>query len=220
MSIKSQFLTLSMKEQISLTILFLTIFSLIVIISIIGTLTYQILKDDYKQKKLYFFIKYKEYMENSFYFQNFYLLQYEEIIKRVQKEIWVFHQIMHKYKLSNFKQFNNNNNNTKIIDFLKLNATNNTENDINDNLYYLCFTPDNRVVYDKDTNLSVLDFFNCDFINSNIFSVYEAFSSLIITHNIEAAFRLPGYDIPIINPPIFVFINRYFNYIALILLKY
>ena len=102
MTVKSQFLTLSMREQISLTILFLTIFSLLVILSIIGSLTYQILIQDYNQKKLYFFSKYKEYIENSLYFQNFYLLQYEEIIKRIQKEIWEFHQIEDIYDNKNF----------------------------------------------------------------------------------------------------------------------
>ena len=59
MSIKSSFLTLSMREQIYLAIIFLTIFSISVILCIIGSLSYEILKADYNQKKLYFYDKYK-----------------------------------------------------------------------------------------------------------------------------------------------------------------
>ena len=53
MSIKSRFLTLSMKEQICLAIIFLTLFCISVILCIFGSLSYEILKADYNQKKLF-----------------------------------------------------------------------------------------------------------------------------------------------------------------------
>ena len=92
MNLKSVFLTLSMREQICLAIIFLNLFSLIVILCVSCSFSYEILKEVYNQKKRYFFDKYKEYIELSFYFQNFCLLQYEEIIKRMQYQGYKFHR--------------------------------------------------------------------------------------------------------------------------------
>ena len=75
MSLQTSFLTLSIKEQICILIIFLTLFSIIVILCLCCSFSYEILKEDYKQKKLYFFDKYKDYIESCFYFQNFFLLQ-------------------------------------------------------------------------------------------------------------------------------------------------
>ena len=99
MSLQTSFLTLSIKEQIYILIIFLTLFSIIVILCLCCSFSYEILKEDYKQKKLYFFDKYKDYIESCFYFQNFYLSQYEEVIKRLQKQIWKFHQTSKIYQL-------------------------------------------------------------------------------------------------------------------------
>ena len=211
MTVKSQFLTLSMREQISLTILFLTIFSLLVILSIIGSLTYQILTQDYNQKKLYFFSKYKEYIENSLYFQNFYLLQYEEIIKRIQKEIWEFHQIEDIYDNKNFPK----NLAKEIKNILDYDPNKNKENDVNNNLFFLCYYPEELIKMNIDINeRPIEDIYNL--INRTIYFyfgfIYESFSSLIITHNIDTAFHVPGYEMPIINPPLFVNIDEYYMY--------
>jgi len=84
MSFKSKFLTLPIKNQICIAIITLNIFCILAILSIFGSLSYQILKEDFKQKRLYFYVKYQEYIESCFYFQSFCLLQYEEIIKRIQ----------------------------------------------------------------------------------------------------------------------------------------
>ena len=73
MNLKSCFLTLSMKEQLCITIISLTIFCIIVIISICGSLAYEFLKEDYRQKKLYFFEKYQDYIETCFFFSKFLL---------------------------------------------------------------------------------------------------------------------------------------------------
>ena len=59
MSLKSSFLTLSMKEQICLTIIVLNLFCLLVILSICGSLSYEFLKEDYYQKKYIFLINIK-----------------------------------------------------------------------------------------------------------------------------------------------------------------
>ena len=92
MSLKTKFLTLSIKEQICLTIFCLTIFSLFVIITIINLFCFEILKENYKEKKHYFYSKYKEYIESAFYFQNYCLLQYEEILRRMAHQIYKFHR--------------------------------------------------------------------------------------------------------------------------------
>lgn len=108
MTIQSHFLTLSMKEQIFITIIVLTCFSILVILCLTCSFSYEILKEDYKQKKLYFFDKYREYIESCFYVQNFKSLQYEEIIKRMQTQIWLFHQSTQIYNFgSNFNQYDN-----------------------------------------------------------------------------------------------------------------
>ena len=54
MSVPSQFLTLSIKDQLWITILILTIFSLIVILCLPGSFSYEILMEDYKRKKKIF----------------------------------------------------------------------------------------------------------------------------------------------------------------------
>ena len=54
MSVPSNFLTLSIREQLCLTILILTIFSLLVILCLPGSFSYEILMEDYKRKKKIF----------------------------------------------------------------------------------------------------------------------------------------------------------------------
>ena len=100
MSLSSRFLNLSIKEQILITIIGLTFFCILSILIICCSLIYEILKKDYEQKKIYFYKRYKEYIESSFYFQNFYLMQYEEIIHRMQKQSWRIQQSVSIYRSS------------------------------------------------------------------------------------------------------------------------
>ena len=86
MSIHSRFLTLSIKEQVCLTIFLLTVFSVLVILCLPCSFSYEILREDYKKKKRFFYNEYKEYIEACFYYQGYNLLKYEEIIKRMLKE--------------------------------------------------------------------------------------------------------------------------------------
>ena len=86
MSLHSRFLTFSIKEQVCYTLFLLTIFSLLVILILPCSFTYEILKEDYKSKKKYFYNEYKEYLEAVYLYQGYNLLKYEEIIKRMLKE--------------------------------------------------------------------------------------------------------------------------------------
>ena len=140
MNFKSQFLTLPMREQIWLAIIILTMISVLIIISLTCSFCYEILKVDYNKKKLYFYDKYKEYIEATFYFQNFCLLQYEEIIKRMQKQIFQFQNNLLKFQIpSNFNPYNAE---EVVISFNPQNGNNNEqENDTDNNsLFYLCYS--------------------------------------------------------------------------------
>ena len=92
MSLSTRFLNLSMKEQICITIILLTLFCILVILIVCGSLMYEILNKDYEQKKIFIYDKYKKYLESVFYFQSFYIMEYEEIIHRMQKEFWRIRQ--------------------------------------------------------------------------------------------------------------------------------
>ena len=58
MSITSGFLTLSIKSQLWITILILTVFSFLVILALPGSFSYEILMEDYKRKKKFFYNEY------------------------------------------------------------------------------------------------------------------------------------------------------------------
>ena len=200
MTIQSQFLTLSMKEQIFITIIALTCFSIFVMLCLTCSFGYEILKEDYKQKKLYFFDKYREYIESCFYVQNFKSLQYEEIIKRMQTQIWIFHQSTQIY---NF-EFNFNQNDNQIIEYFMFsgygfaNITSKKTSQNNDVLFFACYYNNGFQTIDQ----------MCNQIYNNIKSYYLPLSSMIMTHDIYDSFRLPGYDEPIFNSPIISSINR------------
>ena len=147
-------------------------------------------------------------------------MQYKEIIKRIQKEIWVFHQIKISIKI-NFPQ---NLADETIKNILYYETTNNKENDVDDNLYYHCYYPENQ----DDTikiNIDIIEITITvyDFVCSPIYVyfgfTYESFSSLIITHNIDTTFHVPGYEMPIINPPLFINIDDIL-FLVLMPLKY
>ena len=192
MCYKSKFLTLPIKIQICIAIVALNLFCLLVILSICGSLSYEILKEDIKQKKLYFYEEYKKYIESCFYFHNFCLLQYEEIIKRIQNQmrenLQVFLTYVYQYNIDL-----NLNNQLKIIEFDPRVDLEQESND-NDYLYYQCF-------YDED---------DCYFMQLRILDQYSALSSLIPSHNINKKFNIPMFDnIAIIENPIFYEVYSY-----------
>jgi len=189
MSLKSKILTLPIKNQICIAIIVLNLFCILVILSIFGSLAYEILKEDFKQKRLYFYIKYQEYIESCFYFQNFCLLQYEELIKRIQLQMREILQVASIYDY----EYNINMdimNKFKIIEFNQDYPIDDLEQNNNDNdyLYYRCFAND------------VL----CVLTEYNIMNQYNALSSLVSSHNINKKFNIPMLDnISITGDPIF-----------------
>ena len=199
MNLKAKFLTLSMKEQICITIIALDYFCFLVLLSICGSLANEILREDYNQKKLYFYDKYKKYVESCFYFQNFCILQYEEILKRTQKQIWDHLQVSSKYNFnSNFKNFANNKlSKVGVSSYYPINDTllNSTNND--ELLFYTCF----------DSSESSIG--QCSTMVYLISNLYSSLSSLTASHDIDNSFRIPYYNIPIFDTPIIYNINRY-----------
>jgi len=192
MCFKSKFLILPIKIQMCIVIVALNLFCLLVILSIYGSLAYEILKEDIKQKKLYFYEKYKEYIESCFYFQNFCLLQYEEIIKRIQNQmrenlqILLTYQYLHNIDLDPYNQL-------KIIEFEPRDDLE-QESDDNDYLYFHCFYSE----------------YICDYMQFRILDQYSTLSSLVSSHNINKKFNIPMFDnIAIIENPIFYEIYSY-----------
>jgi hypothetical protein len=202
MSLQTSFLTLSIKEQICILIIFLTLFSIIVILCLCCSFSYEILKEDYNQKKLYFYDTYKKYIESCFYFQNFCLLQYEEVIKRMQKQIWKFHQSSNIYQL----QTNFYNNDFDIVEifmmFLHENITKKLTSDNKIVLFFSCFYNYNGIVINQ----------MCNYIRMNLVQQYPGMSSMPITHDIEEGIRIPGYNTPIMTSPLMVNVNSSFIY--------
>ena len=192
MSLATRFLNLSMKEQICLAIILLTLFCIGVILIVCCSLMYEILNKDYQQKKEYFYKRYKEYIESAFYFQNFYLMQYEEIIHRIQKQLWKMEQATTLYLTYNPTQ-----DFSKYIINLK-DTHNYTELDEK---------------YEKETPYFYYLSYNSnqsmnDYVFKYAIKNYQIFSNSIITHDIYEYFRIPGYNEPIIDgSPYFINID-------------
>ena len=202
MSLKSSFLTLSMKEQICLTIIVLNLFCLLVILSICGSLSYEFLKEDYYQKKIYFFNKYKEYIDSCFYFQNFCLFQYEEIIKRVQKQSFEFYKIFEFYPITNLNNYTN-----KVIfydDSSHKNIIDNQNIFTNDpELYFLCFWENNNLYY--GTPLLTSEF--CPGMQIFLVNNYQPMANSMFFHDIKNFYSHPWYNVSLLNSPIIINVN-------------
>ena len=191
MKIKSNFLSLSIREQICIVIIALTFFSILVILCLACSFCYEILKEDYKQKKIYFYDRYKDLIETSFYFQNFFLLQYEEIIKRMQMQLFKYH---HNSTLaySEFRTSYPYNSPKSILQVYEFNSTehkNISEN--SDSLFVLFYGS-------KEEELDLI------IIYVGFLFYYHSISSMIFSHDIDKSFRIPGYDIPILKSPLVI----------------
>ena len=190
MSLSSWFLNLSMKEQICLAIISLTLFCILVILIVCCSLMYEILIKDYEQKKLYFYNRYKDYIESTFYFQNFYMMQYEETIHHIQKQTWRLQQASYIYgyllPLKNIIEYAPYIKNiTSESDFTQLDLNNKIESPY---FYIISF-------HSSDYERNYVDFFSL--------ANYQTFSSSIITHDIDQFFRIPGYNVPVIDKPLY-----------------
>lgn len=203
MSLKSNFLTISIKEQICITIIFLNFFCILVVIFICCSFTYEIIKEDYKGKKNYFYDKYKDYIESCFYFKNFCLLKYEEIIRRMQKQSWNYHRTIQYY---NIKQFSDSS--EAVIDYsdsLHQNIENENSDKENAKLFVLCYweTGDSSDQFYYYTHNQL-----CGALLQITAQNYLPLSNSIFSNNIYDKFRIPDYKIPIMNSPLFTNVNR------------
>ena len=193
MSLKSKFLSLSMKKQILIVIILLTLYSVLVILCLTCSFCHEILKEDYKQKKIYFYDRYKEFIETCFYFHNYCLLQYEEILKRMQNQIFKFHQ---KSTFFNYtSNFNNETSKNKVKLFNPNDFINNPSNNIyknEENLFYYCYHINGEF---------------CVHFGNFAKAIYDSLSSTICSHEINKIFNIPGYDIAIMSDPLLININ-------------
>ena len=197
MPLASSFLNLSMKEQICITIIALTLFCIGVILMVCCSLIYEILNKDYKQKKLYFYNRYKEYIESSFYFQSFYLMQYEEIIHRMKKQIWRTQQSITIYPknapllpLESYSEYVKNMGNTTDYNFTDLDLKNQKDYPY---FYIISFS-------ESESKQVFLIGFSLNY--------YQLFSNSISTHDIYDNLSIPGYGVPIIEEnPLFFNLN-------------
>ena len=193
MSIKSRYLSLSMKEQICIGLLFLHIFCLVAILAICCSFAYQILMLNYKQKKLYFFDKYKDYLHSCYYFQNYYLLQYEELLRRFQKQAWKFHQVMTVY--DDYNLFDNYQ--SVIIPYVDELHKNISSEKINDNSILFMFP-----FYRNETHPEVERYVHQQ-IYEYTYATYQSLSNTIMCHDLGDSFHMPYFDEPIMKTPLF-----------------
>ena len=188
MTIKSSFLSLSMREQVCITIVILTILSILVVLCLSCTFCYEILKEDYKLKKLYFYDKFKEYIELCFYFQNFCLLQFEELVKRMQLQFYKFNRNASTantaYDFQSNFDFDESN---SVVDFdLELHKNISDNNDL---LFFSCFNNVENICKEMK-NLTIKN--------------YLPFSSMIFTHDTNKSFVIPGYQLSCVKSLLFV----------------
>ena len=186
MSIPSGFLTLSIKTQIWITILILTVFSFLVILALPGSFSYEILMEDYKRKKKFFYNEYLEYIQATFNFQSFKILKYEEIIKRMAKQIYKYSLRESLYEYQTDLQTN-----TKVE-----NISENTNNE-KDQLYFYCYNNDSSI---------------CEDYKDKLINKYESLDGLIFSHDVINRFKDPGFSSQIIDSFVSMNINDSFLY--------
>ena len=202
MGLTSRFLTISIKEQICIVLICLNLFCILVILCICCSFTYEIIKEDYKGKKFYFYDKYKDYIESCFYFKNFCLLQYEEIIRRMQKQSWNYHQTIFYYNLDKFGD--NSDGVITYIDPLHKNIENEKSKKENAELFFLCY-------WEKGDSSDIYSSLNHNQFCPGMYQItlnnYLPLSNSIFSNNIYEKFRIPDYNIPVMNSPLFTNVN-------------
>ena len=189
MSLSTSFLNLSIKEQICITIIVLTFFCILVILIVCCTLIYEILSKDFQTKKAYFYKKYQQYLESAFYYQSFHAMQYEEILHRIQKQIWKIQQSIDVYlklmPLQDDTEYVKYFENRSKIDFNALDRIESKENPF----FYV-------------TSLSKLPEDQV-FVLKFSWKHYQTFCNSLFTNNIFDSFTIPGYGVPIMDKPLF-----------------
>ena len=187
------------------SIILLNIFCILKILFICCSLSYEFLKEDYNKKKLYFLNKYKDYIDSCFYFQNFCLLQYEEMIRRMEKQAWFYHQSIFNYQ--NFTIFDN-------YDDVVLFYNDYRDKDITSEKVHNCSKVFffNYITEEKIPKLSIgIEFHNMEqvlqFTYFLMIYIYQQFSNSLFSHDIYDFFRIPGYNVPIMEIPFIINVN-------------
>ena len=188
-------MTLSIKEQVFIIILLSTIFSLIVILCLPCSFSYEILKKDYKRKKKYFYNKYKDYIESCYYYQGYTLLKYEEIIKRMLKEAMKYsiREGLFNYKSEFMEEYTEQN----PVRDLYYNSEDENDNNRTDILYYYCFNENAEL---------------CSKTKDGLKNLYDSLYSLIFTTELYERFKLPELNMPIVDKSLSVNINNSFMF--------
>ena len=90
MNLKKQFLTLSIKHQISIVISLISIFSLLLILALFSLYGNIILSIRSRAREEYFHERYKLIFDSQVDFQNFLLYQYEQLLKQFNEEFYYY----------------------------------------------------------------------------------------------------------------------------------
>ena len=193
MSLASRFLTLSIREQIFITIIILRVFSIIVILCLPCSFSYEILREDYIKKKKFFFNRYKEYLEACFYYQGYQLLKYEELLKRILKQAdkYILRENIFRNKYE-FKGEYSENYPVRDFDYNSTEEENENRTDI---LYFYCYN-ENKII--------------CKAIKDSLIAKYDSLYSLIFSTDVYNRFRMPELDLPIVDKALSVNINGSF----------
>ena len=129
--------------------------------------------EDYKRKKKFFYNEYMEYIHSCFYFHNFNILKYEELIKRMAKQINKYNIRESVYE--NYSGFADNNTVEELF-----------ENDYEEKekLYYYCYNNDNEI---------------CQLGKNKLINKYESLNGLIFSHDMNSRFKDPSLEFPLID---------------------
>ena len=90
MNYKQKLLTLSIKYQISIVIILLSVLCLLFVLGLLHLYTNIIISMQKRKRKEYFYGRYKELLHSKIRFQTFLLYQYEQIIKGFNSQIYYY----------------------------------------------------------------------------------------------------------------------------------
>ena len=90
MNFKQKLLTLSIKYQISILIILLSILCLLFVLGLFHLYTNIIINMQKRKRKEYFYRRYKELIDSKIRFQTFLLYQYEQLIKGFNSQIYYY----------------------------------------------------------------------------------------------------------------------------------
>ena len=136
MNIKKQFLSLSIKHQISFVIASISILSLLLILALFSLYGNIIINIRLRSRQEYFHERYKLIFDSQIDFQNFLLYQYEQLLKLFNEELYYFSTTMDDFdesffnnknipfKINDYKTDESSNEITSIEEYYKLNYKN------------------------------------------------------------------------------------------------